>query len=156
MRGSLSRAKGLQSFHRVTSVILRNFKSLPETDVDRNIMSKSGSAYVLACSLVILACSRQPKPTAAFQAAPAATPVTRRDTAPNPQPASTSPAPPAVAQALLIAPKVVIIDQTEGPFRVGGQSFTFVKHVQSLHGETSGDDSTVEWWELRDATGNAV
>jgi hypothetical protein len=30
-----------------------------------------------------------------------------------------------------------------------------VKHVQSIEGNTSGDDSTVEWWELRDAAGKA-
>ena len=119
-------------------------------------MSKSGSASVLVCGVVMLACSRQPKPIEAFQTAPAATSVTRGDTSPMPRPASTSPAPPVAAPAPPIAPKVVITDQMEGPFRVGGQSFIFVKQVQSLHGETSGDDSTVEWWELRDAAGNAV
>ena len=71
-------------------------------------------------------------------------------------PASTSPAPTAASQPHPIVPKVVVSDQTEGPFHTDDQSFTFVKHVQSLHGETSGDDSTVEWWELRDAAGNVV
>ena len=72
------------------------------------------------------------------------------------RPAGTSPAPAVVAQAPPIVPKVFVTDPTEGPFQVGGQSFTFVKHVQNLHVETSGDDSTVEWWELRDAAGNVV
>jgi hypothetical protein len=119
-------------------------------------MSKSGSAYVLACGLVMLACSRQPKSIEAFQSAPATPSVTRGDSTPKPRPASTLSAPPPVAQTPPIVPNVIITDQTEGPFRVGDQRFTFVKHVQSLHGETSGDDSTVEWWELRDAAGNAV
>lgn len=122
-------------------------------------MSKSVSAYVLACGMVMLACSRQPKPIETSQATPKATAVTRPDASPMPQPASTSPAPPAAAQAQPIAqtvPKVVAADHTEGPFHVGGQSFTFVKHVQSVKSNTSGDDSTVEWWELRDAAGKAV
>jgi hypothetical protein len=50
----------------------------------------------------------------------------------------------------------VAADQTEGPFHVGTQTFTFVKHVQKINGSKSPDDSTVEWWELRDATGKAV
>lgn len=47
-------------------------------------------------------------------------------------------------------------DQTEGPFHVGTQTFTFVKHVQKINGSKSLDDSTVEWWELRDASGKAA
>jgi hypothetical protein len=50
----------------------------------------------------------------------------------------------------------VAADQTEGPFHVGTQSFTFVKHIQKIDGSKSPDDSTVEWWELRDANGKAV
>ncbi len=65
-------------------------------------------------------------------------------------------APPAAAQAQPMIPKVVVSDQTEGPFRVGSQSFTFVKHVQSIQSKISGDESTVEWWELRDESGNAL
>lgn len=122
-------------------------------------MSKSVSGYVLACGMVMLACSRPPNPIEASQAPPKATAVTRPDASPMPQPASTSPAPPAAAQAPPTAhtvPKVVVSDHTEGPFHVGSQNFTFVKHVQSIEGNTSDDDSTVAWWELRDAAGNAV
>jgi len=122
-------------------------------------MSKSASAYVLACGMMMLACSRQPTPTAAFQAAPKTKAVTRQDTSPVPQPASSSPAPPAAAQVQPLpqaVPKVVVSDQTQGPFSVGGQSFTFVKHVQGIDGKTSVDDSTVEWWELRNAAGSAL
>jgi hypothetical protein len=54
------------------------------------------------------------------------------------------------------APRLVAADQTEGPFRIGNQAFTFVKHVEKIEGSKSADDSTVEWWELRDATGKAV
>src|SRR5438046_2124991 len=32
--------------------------------------------------------------------------------------------------------------------------FTLVKHIQKVQGSKSPDDSTVEWWELRDASGN--
>jgi hypothetical protein len=109
--------------------------------------------------MAMLACSRQPKPIEAFHATPKATAVTRPDASPMPQPASTSPAPLAAPQAQPIAqtvPKVVVADHTEGPFQVGGQSFIFVEHVQSVEGQTSGDDSTVEWWELRDTAGKAV
>jgi hypothetical protein len=122
-------------------------------------MSKAVSAYILACGMAMLACSRQPKPIEAFQATPNATAVTRPDASPVSQPATASPAPPAAAQAQPTAqtvPQVVVSDHTEGPFHVGGQTFTFVKHVQGVGGHTSGDDSTVEWWELRDAAGAVV
>jgi len=109
--------------------------------------------------MAMLACSRQPKPTEALQGTPNATAVTRANASPVSPPATTSPLPPAAAQAQPIArtvPQVVVSDHTEGPFLVGGQSFTFVKHVQGVGGHTSGDDSTVEWWELRDAAGAVV
>jgi hypothetical protein len=54
------------------------------------------------------------------------------------------------------APRVEISDKTEGPFEVHGQAFTFVKHMQKIAGSRSADDSTVEWWELRDSTGKAA
>jgi len=122
-------------------------------------MSKSVSGCILACGMAMLACSGQPKPIEAVQATPQAAAVTRANASPVSQPATTSPVPPAAAQAQPIAqtvPQVVASDHTEGPFNVGGQIFTFVKHVQGVGGHTSGDDSTVEWWELRDAAGKAV
>jgi hypothetical protein len=122
-------------------------------------MSKSVSAFVLTCGMAMLACSRQAKPIEAVQATLQAAAVTRANASPVSQPATTSPVPPAAAQAQPIAqtvPQVVVSDHTEGPFHVGGQSFTFVKHVQGVGGHTSGDDSTVEWWELRDAAGAVV
>ena len=109
--------------------------------------------------MAMLACSGQPKPIETFQATPKATALTRQDASPVSQPVTTSPVPPAAAQAQPIAhtvPQVVVSDHTEGPFHVGGQTFTFLKHVQGVGGHTSGDDSTVEWWELRDAAGAVV
>jgi hypothetical protein len=47
-------------------------------------------------------------------------------------------------------------DVTQGPFNIGGQSFTFVKHVQTIGEPKPENESTVEWWELRDASGKAV
>lgn len=54
------------------------------------------------------------------------------------------------------APKIEISEKTEGPFQVNGQAFTFIKHIQKIAGSKSPDDSTVEWWELRDANGKAA
>jgi len=54
------------------------------------------------------------------------------------------------------APHVEISEKTEGPFHVNGQAFTFVKHMQKIAGSKSPDDSTVEWWELRDSAGKSV
>jgi hypothetical protein len=79
--------------------------------------------------------------------------------APAPQPSASSPALPAAPQAQPASqptPKVTASDQTQGPFHIGDQTFTFVKHVQSIEGKSSEDDSTVEWWDLRDAAGNPV
>lgn len=53
-------------------------------------------------------------------------------------------------------PKLVASDVTQGPFQLGDQSFTFIKHVQTIESSKSPDDSTVEWWELRDRAGRAV
>jgi hypothetical protein len=54
------------------------------------------------------------------------------------------------------APKLVASDVTQGPFLLGDQSFTFIKHIQSIEGSKSVDDSMVEWWELRDDRGKTV
>jgi hypothetical protein len=63
---------------------------------------------------------------------------------------------PAAVNPASTSPKVVVSDVTEGPFRVGDQSYTFVKHVQKVEDLKSGGDLTVEWWELRDVTGKPV
>lgn len=73
---------------------------------------------------------------------------------PPAQLATAAPAKPAAAPP----PKVVTFDRTVGPFQARGQSFTFIKHVQSIDRQPHDPDSdeTVEWWELRDAAGKAV
>src|SRR5260370_41037172 len=75
------------------------------------------------------------------------------------QPATTSPVPPIAVQIKPIAqavPNVVASDHSQGPHHVGGQSFTFVKHVQGIEGKGSGDDSTVEGGEFHDASCNVI
>src|SRR5260370_5175360 len=122
-------------------------------------MCKSVFACVVACGMVMLGCSRQQKSIEASQAEPTATAVTHPDESLMQQPATTSPVPPIAVQIKPIAqavPKVVASDHSQGPLHVGGQSFTFVKHVQGIEGKASGDDSTVEWWEFHDAAGNAI
>ena len=122
-------------------------------------MRKSVLACVVACGIVMLACSRQPRPGEALQEAPPkAGVVARPDAPPMPQPPTASPALSVAAPTQPAAQtKVVASDHAEGPFfHVGGQNFTFVKHVQNIEGKASADDSTVEWWELRDAAGNAI
>jgi len=54
------------------------------------------------------------------------------------------------------APPLVASDETLGPFHVADQVFTFVKHVEKIQGSKSADDTSVEWWELRDASGKSV
>jgi hypothetical protein len=51
---------------------------------------------------------------------------------------------------------LVAADETQGPFRISDQTFTFVKHIEKIKDAKSSDDSTVEWWELRDPVGKAV
>ena len=121
-------------------------------------MCKFVLASVVACGMVMFACSRQAKPTEASQATPKDSAAARPDASPMQQPAATSQALP-VAEVRPVSqtvPKLVASDHMQGPFHVGGQSLTFVKHVLSIEGKTSDDDSTVEWWELRDAAGNAI
>ncbi len=77
--------------------------------------------------------------------------------APTPHVAAPVPAP-AVKPVSLPPPKIVAFERKLGPFQVQKQSFTFVEHVQSIDRQPHDPDSdeTVEWWELRDAAGNAV
>jgi hypothetical protein len=101
-------------------------------------------------------------PACAQQAAPA--PVTGaiiRPAAPSAAqaPAPRTPAPtPTVKPVSIPPPKIVTFDRTLGPFPVQNQSFTFVEHVQSIDRQPHDPDSdeTVEWWELRDTSGNPV
>src|SRR5713226_4856587 len=119
------------------------------------------NAYLLASGIVscvlTVACSRgEPEhppasvstsSTTIMQVASSAAPISARPPVEG--------APAAVTQAST-SPKVVVSDVTEGPFRVGNQSYTFVKHVQKIEGSKSADDLTVEWWELRDASGKPI
>ncbi len=53
--------------------------------------------------------------------------------------------------------KTVAKEETEGPFQLGDQSFTFVKRVLSIDRQPHmPDDETVDWWEIRDSTGAVV
>jgi hypothetical protein len=53
-------------------------------------------------------------------------------------------------------PSLVASDETQGPFHIADQTFTFVKQVEKIRDSKSSDDVSVEWWELRDSTGKAV
>ncbi len=120
-------------------------------------MRRSVLTGVVAFGMAASACSRQPKPAETSQATPAVALAVHPVPAPQPatSPAALSVAPQAQPASQPV-PNLVASDQTQGPFHIGGQNFTFVKHVQGVKGSTSGDDSTVEWWELRDAAGNAI
>ena len=119
-------------------------------------MSRLIVVVVLAL-LLLPACaqqSAQPAMVTGTIARPAAVP--QRPT-PAPQPAAPASAP-AVKPASLPPPKLVSFDRTAGPFQVKGQSFTLVTHVQSIDRQPHDPDSdeTVEWWELREASGTPV
>ena len=119
---------------------------------------------MLACSKqpsqqVIAAYSAPPRPVASSQQTSAtssstASPASAASSATTAIAATTAPA--ASQSAPTAAPRLVAADQTEGPFHVGTQTFTFVKYIQKIEGSKSADDSTVEWWELRDASDKAV
>ena len=47
-------------------------------------------------------------------------------------------------------------DESVGPLHISGQSFSFIKHVRTIGEQKPENESTVEWWELRDAAGKAV
>jgi hypothetical protein len=105
-----------------------------------------------------------PAATTALPATPAVQNATA-DALPGAQTATTSAAPatqsqPSQAQPsqsqTSAAPALLASDETQGPFHVGDQIFTFVKHVEKIQGSKSSDDTSVEWWELRDASGKAV
>src|SRR5215469_5648149 len=138
-----------------------------------------GCATALASAVVCLAlsaCSKQvskqaaaPSPqarTGATETVPAAgataTPAASRTPSITPvaqttiQGSSSEDAQSATAPTPAGDGRVEISEKTEGPFHVNGQAFAFVKHMQKMAGSKSPDESTVEWWELRDSTGKAV
>jgi hypothetical protein len=113
---------------------------------------------VVFALLMLPACAQQaaqPAPVTGAIIRPAEKPAVQ---APAQQVPAPAPAAPAVKPASPPPPKIVTFDRTAGPFQVNGQTFTFVKHVQSIDRQPHNpdDDETVEWWELRDAAGNAV
>jgi hypothetical protein len=80
-----------------------------------------------------------------------------RPSQPAAQPAS-APQSPAKTPATVppkAPPKVEVSDQTT-KLEVGSESYVFVKRVHDLKGEKGLQDSTTEWWELRDASGKVV
>ncbi|HEV2698512.1 MAG TPA: hypothetical protein VGU90_11010, partial [Terriglobales bacterium] len=127
---------------------------------------KARIAIALGC-LVMAACSRQSsapgsagnaasKQAALLQSAPKATPsaeaLKSTGTATSQSAATSSGGPQSESQSAAL----VASDETQGPFRIGDQTFTFVKHIEKIKDAKSSDDSTVEWWELRDSAGNGV
>jgi len=117
-------------------------------------------AAVIAC-VATLGCSKQPLQQVAAASSASPRPVASSQasaTSATATPVSTSLAQTKTpfATPAQTAPPLVAADQTAGPFHVGTQTFTFVKHIQKIDGSKSPDDSTVEWWELRDATGKAA
>jgi hypothetical protein len=119
-------------------------------------MSRLATVALFAL-LILPACAQQPAQPAPVTGAiirPAAQPASQ---APGPRTPTPAPAP-AVKPVSLPPPKIVTLERTLGPFAVQNQSFTFVEHVQSIDRQPHDPDSdeTVEWWELRDAAGNAV
>jgi hypothetical protein len=126
----------------------------------RRVSGTALHAAVIAC-VAALACSKQSSQQVI--AASSAPPRTIASSQASVTSATTTPVSTSLAQTKTpfatpaqTAPPLVAADQTAGPFHVGTQTFTFVKHIQKIDGSKSPDDSTVEWWELRDANGKAV
>ena len=132
-------------------------------------------ACIVTLGMMLSACSKQPTQQTAVTANPSNPPVRPVQLVAAAQPvlpaaqsstalaapdrqSSTTPTSPGVTTQAQPAsnPSLVASDETQGPFHVGDQGFTFLKHVQKIQGSKSSDDSTVEWWELRDKAGNAV
>jgi hypothetical protein len=119
-------------------------------------------AASISTLLLISGCSKQSPQVSPPQTTPAQKPAAAQSVASGS--AMTSLAAPAtlrpIAQtqppAQSQTPRLITSEQTQGPFRIGEQSFTFVKHLQRIEGSKSPDDVTVDWWELRDASGNPV
>lgn len=123
------------------------------------VMRTLSAAFVTIFLVFAAACSktapsRMPAPaTAKISNAPAA--PAQKQVLPVSVPTS-SPSSTATQQASSTPAKLLSTEETQGPFQIAGQTFTFVKHMQSIEGSKSADDSTVDWWELRDASGKAV
>jgi hypothetical protein len=98
-----------------------------------------------------------PTTPAAQSAAVAALPSTQNATTPAALVTQSQPSQSQTSQSQTSAAlPLVASDETLGPFHVGDQIFTFVKHVEKIQDSKSSDDTSVEWWELRDASGKAV
>src|SRR4051812_42676813 len=138
-------------------------------------MGRLMPACAVTFGLVLSACSKHPSQPAADVLRPSSPPVTSVQpvTAANPSMSTAQNAitqAPRIAQSLTIpttpaaavptqsadAPLLVASDEMQGPFHIGDQTFTLVKHIQKIQGSKSPDDSTVEWWELHDASGIPV
>jgi len=103
------------------------------------------------------ATTASPATPAAQSATVAALPVAQNATtsaasATQSQPSQSQPSQSQTSAAL----PLVASDETLGPFQVADQIFTFVRHVEKILGSKSSDDTSVKWWELRDASGKAV
>jgi hypothetical protein len=109
---------------------------------------------VVSALLILPACAQQPAPVTGGIIRPAGQPGAQVQAPHRPTPVPI----PAVKPVSLPPPKIVTFDRTLGPFHVQDQAFTFIKHVQSIEHQSHNpdEDETVEWWELRDATGKAV
>ena len=116
--------------------------------------------FALLGCIFLPACSRQKNQPSAV-----ATPVNR---AAGPIAVSASATPARLEQVAAQVPAasgtdpaqpssdLVTSEVTQGPFHLGDQTFTFVKRVLKIKGAESADESTVDWWELRDADGKAI
>src|SRR5690242_6610422 len=89
---------------------------------------------------------------------PQSQPVTGTNVRPGPQTPAAKPsaqtqrpAPP--PRAKLPPPKA---SEEVTPLQAGTESYTFVKRVHQIFGPKELQDSTTEWWELRDAGGKVV
>src|SRR5438477_12641533 len=126
-------------------------------------------ACVVTCGLVLSGCSKPPSgempasassshpPAAPAQPAIASSPTTATPqnvavpAIPAGQSATTSAEaipsaqPESQSQAGTDASHLVISDETQGPFHIGDQTFTFAKRVQKIQGAKSIEDATVEW-----------
>ena len=136
-------------------------------------MGRIMPACVVMSGLVLSACSKQPSRQTADALRPSGSPATsvqpiaaaqspvgpaqNASTQSAPIAQSAIPAAPAAAPTQSVAaPPLVASDETQGPFHIGDQTFTLVKHIEKIKDSKSPDDMSVEWWELRDSTGKAA
>src|SRR5579864_7369237 len=118
-------------------------------------MRPSRFAIIVVWGVLLSSCSKRPEIAPAAVASTTASAIQQPTTA-SPGSAATASSAQQSQSEVPSTAKVVTSDQTDGPFRVGEQTFTFVKRVQKIDGSKSAGDSTVEWWELRDEAGHAL